>query len=157
MRSTNRSNAKNVIIHTPESMAFGYILQATIGKKVNFQFVIYLGKKSYVLIGPLLMTNWKFTKYLSDVDLENVTKDHVQRGVNSYFLSCFLICFTISPEKMLCFLIVMLCFSSFSVFQVPKSTHLIQTWGVQTVQMRRMWLFTRFKAWPLVTFCKPPS
>ena len=103
------------------------------------------------------MTTWKFTKYLSDVDLENVTKDHVQRGVNSYFLSCFLICFTISPEKMLCFLIVMLCFSSFSVFQVPKSTHLIQTWGVQTVQMRRMWLFTRLKAWPLVTFCKPPS
>ena len=46
MRNTNPSNAKSVIIHTPPNTVFGYILQATIGKKVNFQFVIYAARNS---------------------------------------------------------------------------------------------------------------
>ena len=79
MRSTNRSNAKNVIIHTPESMAFGYILQATIGKKVNFQFVIYAARNSNPISTSEFM--WRASMKIRKIILViNVGQNSTSRG-----------------------------------------------------------------------------
>ena len=79
MRSTNRSNAKNVIIHTPESMAFGYILQATIVKKVNFQFVIYAARNSNPISTSEFM--WRaFMKIRKIILVINVGQNSTSRG-----------------------------------------------------------------------------